>query len=55
MDIADLIKLTENRIRYLEYIRQAAWDSGDVTGVANADAQLAKTQQTLELLQSLSE
>lgn len=53
MNITDLIKLVENRVRYLEQARQSAWDSGDVSGVATADTQLAETRQTLESLKTL--
>lgn len=55
MNVQDLIKLAENRVRYLEQARQSAWDSGDASGVAAADDQLAETQQTLTSLRSLQE
>jgi len=53
MTIEQLIKLTENRLLYLQGARSAAWASGDVMGVAQADEQIAETQLTLDQLKTL--
>lgn len=53
MTITELIELAQNRIAALEKTRAAAWSSGDVTGVAQADQQIAETQTTLAALQTL--
>lgn len=53
MKIADLIQLAENRLAAVQAARAAAWQSGDVVGVANADKELAEVQITLDQLKTL--
>ena len=54
MKIADLIQLAENRLAAVQAARNAAWQSGDVVGVTNADKELAEVQTTLDQLRSLN-
>ena len=53
MTIEQLIKLTENRLLYLQGARSAAWASGDADGVARLDSDIAQTQDTIAKLQSV--
>lgn len=53
MTLDDLIKLAQNRLASLERMREACWASGDAAGVAQADAQIAQTQFTLQRLHTL--
>ena len=54
MTVQELITLVENRMRHLESMRKAAWDTGDAQGVSFADAQISQTQLTLDQLRSIN-
>jgi hypothetical protein len=53
MTIHELIALTENRLATLTRQRDAAWQMGDASALAVADAQIAETENTLAKLRSL--
>ncbi len=53
MNIADLIRLLENRLSYTQQQRQVAFNRGDVEAVSVMDGDIASTQSSLSALRSL--
>jgi len=54
MTLEEIIKMTENRLTFLQQHRQYAFERGDVSGVSQLDQQILITQETLSQLQSLT-
>lgn len=55
MNIADLIRLLENRLSYTQQQRQVAFNRGDVEAVSAMDGDIASTQSSLSALRSLGQ
>lgn len=53
MTIEELIRLAQSRLSYLNNQRGGASSRGDVAGMLKIDNEIAETQNTIELLQSL--
>lgn len=54
MSIAEIIEIITNRIAKLAEAREFAVRGGDLAGVSDVDAEIAATETTLALLQTLA-